>query len=347
VAFEDTWFWNENTVYALETLHQIDNKNIITFILSLLSIYGNNDLMAYLIMMAVRLVEIERIIKQTGTLYLHCDTNVSHYLKILLDIIFGHSNFRNEISWLRSQPKSHASRNLSKCRDIILRYTKYDNFIFNKLYGKYDEKYLTNFYKYVDEDGRRYRLSDLTNPNKNRPNLTYEFLGVTRVWVWTKERMQKAYDEGLIVQAKPGAVPSLKRYLDERLGMPITDNWNDIEHLHSSNPEYLGYLTQKPLVFLERIISLSSNKGDVVMDPFCGCGTAIDAAESLERSWIGIDMSYLSIALVERRLRESYSGAEWSVYGVPVDLLSAKDLANRDKFQFQYWALDLVNAKPS
>ncbi|MDR1849170.1 MAG: restriction endonuclease, partial [Zoogloeaceae bacterium] len=203
-----------------------------------------------------------------------------------------------------------------------------------------------NFYRYTDEKGRRFRLGDLTNPNKNRPNLTYEFLGVTRVWRWTKERMQKAYEDGLIDQSSPGAVPRLKRYLDEMSGQPITDNWGDIEHLHGSHSESLGYPTQKPLALLERIINASSNEGDVVLDPFCGCGTAVHAAQKLKRQWIGIDITHLAISLIEKRLKDAFPKIHFDVHGTPKDLEGARDLANRDKYQFQWWACSLVNAQP-
>ena len=217
---------------------------------------------------------------------------------------------------------------------------------FFKVYGEHDPEYLENFYRYTDGDGRRYRLGDLANPNKNRPNLTYEFLGVTRVWRWTKERMEKAYKEGRIVQSKPDGVPSYKRYLDEMLGQPITDNWDDIEHLHGANAETLGYPTQKPLALLERIIQSSSNEGDIILDPFCGCGTAVHAAQKLNRKWIGIDVTHLAISLIEKRMKDAFPGISFEVHGVPKDFEGAVDLARRDKYQFQWWACSLVNAQP-
>jgi site-specific DNA-methyltransferase (adenine-specific) len=305
-AFEDTWTWNIESERFLLELKQI--KGELYQLLDLLVMtLGKNSLSAYLVMMAIRLVELYRVLKSTGSLYLHCDPSASHYLKMILDIIFGARNFRNEISWKRSQPKSHTTLNFPNCRDVILRYTKSSEFTFNKVYGQYSKDYINKFYRYVDENGRRYRLGDLTNPNKNRPNLTYEFLGITRVWRWTKERMEKAYQDGLIVQNKPGGVPSYKRYLDEMKGQPITDNWDDIEHLHGSNNEFLGYPTQKPLTLLERIIQASSNEGDLILDPFCGCGTTIHAAEKLNRQWIGIELNDLAISFVTKRLKNAFS----------------------------------------
>jgi site-specific DNA-methyltransferase (adenine-specific) len=282
--------------------------------------------------------------------------------------VFGHDNYRNEISWKRSQPKSHTTINFSNCRDIILRYSKTQDAVFNKVFGKHDPDYIEKFYRFTDLDGRRYRLGDITNPNKNRPNLTYEFLGVKRVWRWTKDRMQKAYEQGLIYQSKPGAVPQEKRYLDEMEGQPVSDDWSDIEHLHGANAEALGYPTQKPVALLERIILASSNPGGLVLDPFCGCGTTIDAAEKNGRDWIGIDITQLAITLIKKRLFDTYgynlqfvsaSTPEQMVSGVaeggatvvrvigePVSPEDAAKLAEDDKYQFQWWALGLVGARP-
>jgi hypothetical protein len=158
--------------------------------------------------------------------------------------------------------------------------------------------------------------------------------------------MQKAYEDGIVVQNKPGGVPQMKRYLDENLGRPVTDDWDDIEHLHASHAEMLGYPTQKPLALLERIINASSNPGDVVLDPFCGCGTAVHAAEKLGRNWIGIDITNLAISLIEKRLRDAFPSISFDVEGTPKDLASATDLALRDKYQFQWWACGLVGAQP-
>jgi site-specific DNA-methyltransferase (adenine-specific) len=270
---------------------------------------------------------------------------------MVLDGVFGAKNFRNEISWKRSQPKSHTSVNFPNCRDIIFRYSKGDSVTFNKVYGQYDPEYLEKFYRFTDEKGRRYRLGDITNPNKNRPNLTYEFLGVTRVWRWTKERMQKAYDDGIIYQSKPGSVPQEKRYLDEMEGQPISDDWDDIEHLHGGvranfESESLGYPTQKPQALLERILEASSNPGDIVLDPFCGCGTTIHAAQKLGRQWIGIDVTYLAINLIKRRLKDAFGDIDYEERGQPTDFGSAKALAELDKWQFQQWALSLIDARP-
>jgi hypothetical protein len=230
----------------------------------------------------------------------------------------------------------------------MLRYSKSDACKFFKVYSEYDEGYLTDFYRFVDEKGRRYRLGDLTNPNKNRPNLTYEFLGVTRVWRWTRPRMEAAWREGLVYQSKPGAVPQFKRYLDQMKGQPLSDNWGDIEHLHGSNLEALGYPTQKPEALLERVIGSSSNEGDMVLDPFCGCGTAIAVAQRLNRQWIGIDITHLAIGLIKSRLRDAFGDEitkTYEVIGEPVSVPDAAELAKEDPYQFQWWALGLVGAR--
>ncbi|MGB8516275.1 MAG: site-specific DNA-methyltransferase [Gallionella sp.] len=350
VAFEDTWHWGQQAEDEFREIETQTNTDVAELMRALRSFLGENDMMAYLTMMANRLLQLHRVLKPTGSLYLHCDPTASHYLKIVLDGVFGKENYRNEISWLRSQPKSHNTINFTNCRDIILRYAKTDQAKFFKVYGAYDQSYLDKFYRFTDENGRRYRLGDITNPNKNRPNLTYEFLGVTRVWRWTKERMKKAYEDGLIYQSKPETVPQEKRYLDEMEGQPITDSWDDIEHLHGSSDEMLGYPTQKPLALLERIILASSNVGDVVLDPFCGCGTAVDAAQKTGRQWLGIDITHLSISLIELRMKQRYpelvQSKEFEVIGVPKDFESARNLALRDKYQFQFWALSLVRAQP-
>jgi len=351
-AFEDSWHWNEQAEREFDDILHQPNTDVAEMMKALRGFLGENDMMAYLTMMANRLLELHRVLKPTGSLYLHCDPTASHYLKIVLDGVFGKENYRNEISWKRSQPKSHTTINFPNCRDIIFRYSKTDEVIFNKIFGEYDPNYIENFYRFTEKDGRRYRLGDITNPNKNRPNLTYEFLGVTRVWRWTKERMQKAYEDGLIYQSKPGTVPQEKRYLDEMEGQPISDDWDDIEHLHggvrpNQTSETLGYPTQKPLALLERIIAASSNEGDVVLDPFCGCGTAVHAAQKLNRKWIGIDITHLAISLIEKRLKDAFkTGLEFEIHGTPKDLDAARDLAKRDKYQFQWWAVSLVEAQP-
>ncbi len=347
MAFEDTWHWNQA---AEQTYHKLVTQapdHISKMIAALREFIGTNQMMAYLAMMAVRLMELHRVLKPTGTLYLHCDPTASHYLKVVLDTIFGPKNFRNEIIWQRTNAKSNAFTRFATNHDIILRYTKTEKATWHPQYTTHDLEYIQEFYRYVEpETGRRYTLGDLTNPNRDRPNLTYEFLGVTRVWRWTRDRMQEAYEKGLIVQSHPGAVPRLKRYLDEQEGIPVGDVWADIPPVQSQSKELLGYPTQKPLALLERIISASSNPGDIVLDPFCGCGTTIAAAQKLGRKWIGIDITHLSIALQKYRLENMFPGIQFKVVGEPQDVAAARHLANSDRYQFQWWALSLVRAKP-
>lgn len=347
-AFEDTWQWGQQAESEYQDLLKSTAAGALgeTLMPALRAFLGESDMMAYLVMMASRLTELRRVLKDTGSLYLHCDPTASHYIKLVLDSLFGAQNYRNEIVWKRTNAKSNTIVNFPTVHDVIFRYTKSDSFTFNKQYTEYDAEYINTFYKYKDDDGRRFQLDNLLNPNKNRPNLTYEFLGVTRVWRWTKERMQKALEEGRIVQSKPGAVPRYKRYLDEMPGMPIMDVWTDIWPLQGGQQEYLGYPTQKPVALLERIINTSSNPGDIVLDPFCGCGTAVHAAEKLNRRWIGIDITHLAISLISRRLRNAFPDCQFEVKGTPEDVEAALYLAVNNgldgRYQFQYWALSFL-----
>jgi DNA modification methylase len=342
-AFEDTWHWGEQAEQEFREIVHSTHTKTSELVQALRRALGPNDMMAYIAMMANRLVELHRVLKPTGTVYLHCDSTASHYLKIVLDSLFGVENYRNEIIWVRSNPKSLTKTNYPQCTDTILRYSKGKVVTYFQTFTEHDDSYVHKAYRFSDESGR-YRLLPLLNPSKNRPNLTYEFLGVNRVWRWTKERMQKAYEEGLVVQLKPGAVPQYKFYLEDSKGKTITNCWTDIPQI--SPMEYLGYPTQKPLALLGRIIKASSNPGDVVLDPFCGCGTAVHAAEKLGRQWIGIDITHLAIALIEKRLKDAFPKIEFTVEGTPKDLDAARDLAKRDKYQFQWWACALVGSKP-
>ncbi len=349
-AFEDTWHWNAHTEQVYHDLVTLSDPRTSDMISALRQFIGTNQVMAYLVMMTVRLIELHRVLRKSGTLYLHCDPTSSHYLKIVLDTIFGVKNFRNEIVWKRTGAKSLAFTRFASNHDIILRYSKSGKAIWNPQYIAHDPEYIEKFYRYTDPGtGRRYRLGDLTNPNKDRPNLTYKFLGVTRVWRWTQERMQEAYDDGLIIQRKPGGVPAYKRYLDEQEGTPVGDIWTDILPVQSQSKEILPYPTQKPVALLERIVNAGSNKGDTVLDPFCGCGTTIAAAQQLDRRWIGIDITHLSIALQKYRLKDLFGLVEkknYAVIGEPEDFSSALQLAEDNRYQFQWWALSLIKARP-
>jgi site-specific DNA-methyltransferase (adenine-specific) len=248
------------------------------------------------------------------------------------------------------------TKRLPNNHDVILAYQKTEEAQWNPdaVFVPYDPENLDSKaarkYCHRDPDGRLYRLDNLINPNPDRPNLTYEFLGVTKVWRWTKERMQKAFEKGLVVQTRPGAVPQLKRYLDEQRGRPIGDVWTDIPPINSQAAERLGYPTQKPERLIERIVRMASGEGDVVLDPFCGCGTTIAVAQRLNRAWIGIDITHLAISLMKHRLRDTFGEGvreSYEVFGEPVDLHGARALAEQDPFQFQWWALGLVGARPA
>ena len=353
-TFVDSWQWGTSTDIALS--HVIRSGSPAASVLTALNNYmQKSDLIAYLVMMTARLIELKRVLKSSGSLYLHCDASASHYLKIIMDEVFGSGTFRNEIIWRRSTGKSLMTRRLPTNHDVLLFYSGDEN-TWNEehAFTRYDPTNLPEKtaakYSHFDEEGRQYRLDNLINPNPDRPNLTYEFLGVKRVWRWTQERMQTAYDAGLVIQNAPGRVPQLKRYLDEQRGVPFDDVWIDIPPLNSQAQERLGYQTQKPMALLERLIKLSSNPGEVVLDPFAGCGTTIEAAQSLGRKWIGIDITVLAIDVVERRLNRMglRRGVDYKVDGVPLDMDGAHRLFGADPIhhQFQLWALTLVDGQP-
>jgi len=353
-AFIDTWTWDD---YANQGLEEIQTNyqgrftsQSIDLISGLVKVLGKGSLLAYLVSMTLRIVEIHRVLKPTGSFYLHCDPTASHYLKIIIDAVFcaQGGDYRNEITWKRTNAKGLAFTRFASNHDIIFYYSKSKDkkVIWNPQYKEYDKQYLDKFYRYTDENGRRYQLDNLTNPNPDRPNLTYEFLGVTRVWRWTKERMQEAYRNGLVVQSESGRVPRLKRYLDEQEGTPVDDTWIDIPPIQSQSNESLGYPTQKPFALLERIIQASSNEGDVVLDAYCGCGTTVAVSQRLNRQWIGIDITYQSISLILKRLEDAFGRGVLEnivLNGIPKDMQSATALANkqddRTRKEFEKWAV--------
>lgn len=346
-AFEDTWRWNETAERAFDEVLSSGHTDAAQMLHAIRSFLGQNDMMAYLAMMAVRLIELYRALKPTGTLFLHCDPTASHYLKIVLDSIFGVESFANELIWQRTTPKGLAFTRFPSNHDTILFYRKSSKYTWATPYIDHRPEYAEKYYSLVDESsGRRFQATSLLNPNHDRPNLTYEFHGHTRVWRWTRERMHEAERKGKIYIPPNGGVPREKRFLDEQEGTPATSIWTDIPALNSQAKERLGYPTQKPLALLERIIASSTKAGDVVLDPFCGCGTAVHAAQKLGRQWIGIDVTHLAISLIEKRLTDAFPGIAFEVHGTPKDLASARDLALRDKYQFQWWVVSLVGAVP-
>jgi DNA modification methylase len=351
-AFEDSWHWGDAAAAAYQdVITQGVYTDASVLLHGMVTALGKNDMTAYLAMMAVRLIELHRVLKPTGSLYLHCDPTASHYLKILLDGIFGAENFRNEIVWKRSHAHNSARR-YGRSHDIIFFYAKSENVNWKGGFHQYDEAYLAKHYRHVDKDGRRYKRENPTGAGVSNGVTGKEWRGINptakgRHWARNPAELERLDREGLIYWPnKPGAWPYIKRYLNDAEGVPLQDLWTDIDFINMRAQERLGYPTQKPLALLERIINASSNPGDVVLDPFCGCGTAVHAAEKLGRRWVGIDVTHLAISLVERRLKDAFPNIAFEVLGTPRDLSAARDLAARDKHQFQWWAVSLLDAVP-
>jgi len=355
-AFDDTWSWDSSaSAEALAELGKTkaDLVELIQWIASHRDRFSTS-MAAYISMMAVRFVELHRVLKPTGSLYLHCDPTASHYLKMVLDSICRPDNFTNEIVWKRSDAHSdigQGARHMGPVHDTLLLYRKSDQATYNSIFRPLPESTVTSWYRYVEpETGRRYNKADLSGPGgAAKGNPVYEWRGITRAWRFSKERMEELEQKGRLVYSKSG-IPYLKRYLDESKGIPLQDWWDDIQMLRGiQKGERLGYPTQKPLALLERIIQTSSNEGDVVLDPFCGCGTTIVAAHKLNRQWIGIDVTWLAVDLIEQRLQGNYGEGikeTYVVYGKPYDEPSARALADKSKKEFELWALSLIGAAP-
>ncbi len=342
-AFEDTWHWVETTEQAYHELVETAPPLLVETIKSFRGFLGENNLMAYLVMMGLRLVELHRVLKPTGSFYLHCDPTASHYLKIILDQIFGVENFRNEVIWKRFNFHADAKR-YGRITDRLLFYTRSDAFCWNQPRMPFSDDYVRSKFTHKDEQGI-FRLSDLNPPGGRGP--VYEFHGITRPWRYTEEKMKELDGQGRIYCAKSGDVPQLKRYLDELDGQAVPELWQDIPPINPMAKERLGYPTQKPEALLERIIKASSNEGDVVLDTFCGCGTAVAVAQQLNRRWVGIDITHLAIALLKYRLADAFGDdVKYEVIGEPKDAESARALAVQDRYQFQWWALSLIRARP-
>ena len=354
-AFDDTWTWGTSAQNALMDIAAGTNRPLTVMMQAMHSAIGENPLMAYLAMMAVRLVELHRVLRPTGSLYLHCDPTASHYLKLVMDAVFGAENFRNEITWKRTNTHND-SKTWSRVSDIILFYSKGKVFTWNTPREPHSEAYKASKYRHDDDDGRGvYQLDNMVSPNP-RPNMMYEWLGFPfpqMGWRYQTETMQRLHDEGRIWYPTnadgsydTSKRPRLKRYLNEMEGAVMGTIWTDIPPINSQAAERLGYPTQKPRALLERIISASSSPGDVVLDPFCGCGTAVDAAQKLGRQWLGIDITHLAIGMIEHRMREGYPEIEFETIGVPKDLESAQRLAVEDPHQFQQWICWQVGGYP-
>ena len=294
-----------------------------------------------------------RVLSPTGSIYLHCDDTASHYLKLVMDAIFGQRNYRTEIIWKRTSAHSDTKQGRKqhgRIHDVLFFYTKGDKWAWEPVYTPHDKEYVEKFYKHVEPGtGRRYTLDNLTGPyGAAKGNPRYEVMGVTRYWRYSQENMEALIDAGRVVQVKKGAVPRYKRYLDEMPGVPLQDVWTDIGPIPSQAAERLGYPTQKPLALLERIIQASSPPGGLVLDPFCGCGTAVHAAERLGRRWIGVDISTFAVGLMRGRVLRNFPSLTTDdvlVRGVPVNVAEAQALAERDKFEFEKWVCGAIGAE--
>jgi site-specific DNA-methyltransferase (adenine-specific) len=346
-AFEDFWHWDMATESAYADIVTTGPAKLIDLLQALGAFLGQNDMMAYLVMMAARLAELHRVLKPTGSIYLHCDPTASHYIKLLMDAVFGPQFFRNEIAWKRTSGHSDAGR-YGRAHDVILYYGRSDSVVWNQTYQPYDQQYVDQYYRYQDPDGRRFMSGDVTAAGLQGGGYEYEWKGIRRVWRVPQTTMERLDSENRLFYTRNG-MPRIKRYLDESQGLPGQDVWTDIEALRSWHRERLGYPTQKPEALLSRIITASSNEGDIVMDPFCGCGTAVAVAERLRRRWIGIDITHLAITLMKNRLRDSFGSdlSPFNVIGVPADVASARALAEQSKYEFEHWALGLVDARPA
>ena len=356
-AFTDTWEWTQESERTYEqeiVLNPETPPNVKDIITAFRQFIGSNAMMAYLVMMTPRLVELLRVLKPTGSIYLHCDPTASHYLKLAMDAVFGNENFRNEIIWKRTTAHSdvaQGARHMGRIHDTLLRYSKSKHPTWNTVYIPYDDRYIERIYRYSDPDGRKYQTQPL-HARKPGGDTLYEWKGKLpppgRYWAFSKENMRKLDDEGRIVYSRTG-VPRYKIYLDESRGRSLQDIWDDVAPIHQLPKERLGYPTQKPAALLERIVQASSNEGDVVLDPFCGCGTAVAAAEKLKRRWTGIDVTHLAVALMKNRLKTAFDivpGRDYEVVGEPADAGSARALAEQDRYQFQFWAMSLLEAFP-
>ncbi len=370
-AFDDTWTWGDSAREAMLDIASGTNRQLTVMMQAMHSAVGENPLMAYLAMMAVRLIELHRVLKPTGSLYLHCDPTASHYLKLVLDAVFGAPNFRNELIWKRTSAHSGAKR-FGPVHDVILFYSRANDYQWTQQFTPYDAQYVDAFFSQVDADGRRWQRTDLTGPGvrqgeSGQPWGGYNPTERKRHWqppsyFYDKyetltgnalsdypflERFDRLAEIGLIHRpTKVGGAPRGKRYLEDAPGIPAQDVWVDLKPIHNMAEERLGYPTQKPRTLLERIIAASSNPGDVVLDPFCGCGTAVDAAQKLGRQWIGIDVTHIAIGMIENRMREGYPGIAFETIGVPKDLASAERLARDDPHQFQQWVCWQVGGYP-
>ena len=354
-AFTDTWEWTQESERTFEQeiiLNPETPPNVKDMISAFRQFIGSNAMMAYLVMMTPRLVELRRVLKPTGSIYLHCDPTASHYLKLLMDAVFGAQNFRNELIWKRANAHNDPKR-FGRISDAILYYGKRNMATWNTQHTQYRAEYYKSHFS-KDAEGRYYRTVPLDAPRhgEGSPGLLYEWRGkwpaATRTWAVRREVMEQYECEGRLRYTRTGT-PTLLQYADQMPGVPLQNIWTDIPPVNPQARERLGYPTQKPQALLERIIQASSNEGDVVLDPFCGCGTAVAAAEKLKRRWAGIDITHLAVALMKNRLKTAFDivpGRDYEVVGEPADAGGARALAEQDRYQFQFWAMSLLEAFP-
>jgi site-specific DNA-methyltransferase (adenine-specific) len=350
-AFEDTWQWDSAAAAAYREVVEAGGK-VSQAVQAMRLLLGDSDMLAYLVRMAPRLVELHRVLKPTGSLYLHCDPSAGHYLKVLLDAVFGPQNFRNEIVWRRTGTHNDARR-FANVHDCLLYYARSRNATWHRQYLPHSAKYLRGHYR-PDGHGRLYRLDNIIRSASLGPcpGLVYEYKGYTpHQWGWRVNRKKlEAIDAAGRLAWSASGVPYLIRYLDEQKGVAMPSVWDDIPPVNSQAAERLGYPTQKPEALLERIIRASSDEGDTVLDPFCGCGTAAAVAQRLNRRWVGIDVTHLAITLVRQRLADAFGegiAQSYRVAGEPESVSDAAALAARDRSQFRWWALHLVGARPT
>ncbi len=372
-AFSDTWTWDEGAARAFQEVVEAGGR-VSQAMQAFRTFLGDTDMLAYLAMMAPRLVEMRRVLKPTGSLYLHCDPTASHYLKMLLDGVFGPTNYRNEIIWKRTSAHSAAKR-WNVVHDVLLFYAKGDDHVWNDVQVEHSDEYEARF-KRRDATGVPWTDDNLTGPGVRHGDSGSTWHGydpTARGAHWkvsastvarlvgpekaasltTTEKLTVLDEHGYILWPKKsqkdgGGFPRFKRYLST--GRSIQDVISDIPPINSQAQERLGYPTQKPEALLDRIIAASSNEGDVVLDPFCGCGTTVASAQKLKRQWIGIDITHLAIGLIRHRLKDSYGESitdTYKVVGEPVSVQDAGVLAGSDPYQFQWWALGLVGARPA
>jgi DNA modification methylase len=351
-AFEDTWRWDKESAAEYFTTVAAGGE-VAKALLAFFTLLGESNMMAYLAMMAPRLVELRRVLKPTGSIYLHCDPTASHYLKLLMDAVFGPGFFRNEIIWKRTTAHSSAKR-FAPVHDVLFYYSRGPSPTWNAPREPYDEAYLDHYYKFDDGDGRLYWRDNITGAGVRNGETGQPWHGVDvtargRHWAYPLAELDRMEAEGRIYWPPKGTMPQEKRYRDDLKGKAVPDLWVDVDRINPVGNERLGYPTQKPEALLERVILSSSNEGDVVLDPFCGCGTAIVVAQHLKRRWVGIDITHLAVNLMKHRLLTAFGEgvkAAYKVVGEPTDVAGAQQLAHEDPYQFQWWALGLVGARP-